>query len=178
MLTQPVLVSLSAMLVFTASISLVLSTDPSNPTEAAAWTDVHSQVQQDKEDPTPAEVDTFKPVDNMHHFMEYICEPSYKGLLKSLSSEPADRNAWKVVLNHSLVLAETSSMVAQRAPKEEDKSKQWKEIALAVHQSGTKLYKSVGKYEEAKKHFNVMVQHCNQCHTEFAKGKYQLKLID
>ena len=121
-----------------------------------------------------AEEEAFAPVDNMHHFMEYICEPSYKGLKQVLATEPADRKAWKVFKNHALVLAETSALVADRGPEEGDKAKQWDAIALAVYKHGKDLYKSSGKYEDAKKHYGLMIDNCNKCHTVFAKGKYQL----
>lgn len=117
----------------------------------------------------------FEPVDNMHHFMEYICEPSYKGLRAALETEPENRRAWKAFKNHALVLAETSKLVAERGPDDEAKSKEWKAISLAVYKSGKSLYKSAGKYEDAKKHYGMMIDQCNKCHTVFAEGKHQLK---
>lgn len=116
----------------------------------------------------------FEPIDNMHHFMEYICEPSYKGLKQVLATEPADRKAWKAFKNHALVLAESSALVAARGPEDEVKNKQWKAISLEVYQSGKSLYKSAGNYSDAKKHYGVMLDSCNRCHTVFAEGKYQL----
>lgn len=118
--------------------------------------------------------DDFEPIDNMHHFMEYICEPSYKGLKPLMATEPADRKAWKVFKNHALVLAETSALVANRGPKDEVKNQQWKAISAEVYRSGKSLYKSSGNYVEAKKHYSTMLDSCNRCHTVFAKGKYQL----
>ncbi len=118
--------------------------------------------------------DDFEPIDNMHHFMEYICEPSYKGLKQVLATEPADRKAWKAFKNHALVLAESSALVAARGPEDEAENKQWKAISLEVYQSGKSLYKSVGNYAEAKKHYGTMLDSCNRCHTVFAKGKHQL----
>ena len=118
--------------------------------------------------------DDFEPIDNMHHFMEYICEPSYKGLKQVLATEPADRKAWKAFKNHALVLAESSALVAARGPEDEAENKQWKAISLEVYQSGKSLYKSAGNYAEAKKHYGTMLDSCNRCHTVFAKGKHQL----
>jgi hypothetical protein len=117
----------------------------------------------------------FAPVDNMHHFMEYVCEPSYKELKALLAKEPEDRRGWKAFKNHALVLAETSALVAARSPKDESQAKQWKQISLDVYNSGKSLYKSSGNYEEAQKHFGSMVDNCNKCHKVFAKGKHQLK---
>ncbi len=116
----------------------------------------------------------FEPVDNMHHFMEYICEPSYKGLKAGLAEEPKDRRSWKAFKNHALVLAETSALVAARGPEAPEKSKQWKQISLNVHKHGKALYKSSGNYAQAKQHYGLMIDQCNKCHQVFAKGKYQL----
>lgn len=117
----------------------------------------------------------FVAVDNMHHFMEYICEPSYKGLKATLATEPTNRKQWKPFKNHSLVLAESIALVAQRGPEEADKSKQWKQISLNVHTHATSLYKSSGNYDQAKLHYGAMIDSCNKCHTVFAEGKYQLE---
>lgn len=117
----------------------------------------------------------FVAVDNMHHFMEYICEPSYKGLKATLATEPENRKAWKPFKNYALVLAETSVLVSQRGPKEAEKSKQWKQISLDVHQQATALYKSSGNYDQAQQHYSSMIDSCNKCHTVFAEGKYQLE---
>ena len=79
--------------------------------------------------------DEFVPVDNMHHFMEYVCEPSYKGLKQIMENEPKDRRAWRAFKNHSLVLAETSALVAARAPEDPEKSKRWETNRVGrVHQ--------------------------------------------
>ena len=41
--------------------------------------------------------DQFLPIDNMHHFMKYISQPSYKTLKQALASEPENRRAWRPV---------------------------------------------------------------------------------
>ena len=123
-----------------------------------------------------ADATSFDPVDNMHHFMEYICEPSYKSLRQIMVKEPENRKQWKAFKNHSLVLAETTALVAQRGPKDDEaKNAQWNQLSLDVYNSGKKLYKSAGKFDEAKQHYSVMIDNCNKCHTEFADGKYQLE---
>lgn len=118
--------------------------------------------------------DQFAPVEDMHHFMEYVCEPSYKGLKQVLATEPESRKAWKAFKNHALVLAETSALTAARAPEDKAKAKQWKQFSLEVYRSGTALYRSAGNYDDAKKHYGLMIDQCNKCHTEFAEGKHQL----
>lgn len=142
--------------------------------EKKAQPPVQEQDSIEKQNEEKSIEDQFVPVDNMHHFMEYICEPSYKGLKAGLATEPENRKAWKAFKNHALVLAETSSMVADRGPKEAGKSKEWKQISLEVHKHGTALYKAAGNYESAKKHYGLMIDSCNKCHATFAEGKYQL----
>lgn len=124
---------------------------------------------------TPA-ADPFQPVDNMHHFMEYISEPSYKGLKAALATQPKGRKGWSPIKSGALILAETSALVAERVPEGADaeKTKQWKQISLEVYNAGKALYGSVGDYEQAKKHYSVMIDNCNRCHQTFADGKYQL----
>ncbi|MDG1807543.1 MAG: hypothetical protein P8J91_18900 [Pirellulaceae bacterium] len=121
--------------------------------------------------------DLFQPVDNMHHFMEYISEPSYKGLKAALATQPKGRKGWSPVKSDALILAETSALVAERVPEGADaeKATQWKQISLDVYNASKALYGSVGDYEQAKKHYSVMIDNCNRCHQTFANGKYQLK---
>lgn len=122
----------------------------------------------------PAKI-VFAPVDNMHHFMEYICEPSYKALKNSLAKKPENKSDWKAIKNHALVLAETSALVAARAP--EENAQEWKEIAKTVYDSGSALYQSARKmkYDEAKTNYEEMITNCNKCHNDFANGKHLQK---
>ena len=124
------------------------------------------------------EESTFEPIDNMHHFMEYISQPSYRSLKKSFAGEaPADRRGWKSIKSHALILAETSALVADRVPEgsTDEQAAQWRQISLDVYHSGKKLYKSAGDFEAAKKNYGVMIESCNKCHQVFDNGKHQLK---
>ncbi len=123
------------------------------------------------------ETDPFQPVDNMHHFMEYISEPAYKGLRESLKDEPANRRAWKPIKNHALVLAETAGVLAKRFPDDADEEqiKEWHQLSVEVYEKAKALYGSTGNYEKAVENFGAMIDSCNQCHTSFADGKYQLE---
>ena len=67
--------------------------------------------------------DEFEPVDNMHHFMEYVYEPVYKELKESLKLEPADKKAWAKVKSGSMILAEASSLLAKRPSEKADGKK-------------------------------------------------------
>ncbi len=120
----------------------------------------------------------FEAIDNMHHFMEYICQPSYKSLKSGLEQKPADRAAWKKLKGNALVLAETSALVAERCPEDlsAEKKKQWHQLSVNVHKHGADLYRALGKkdFEGSKKHYGLMMDNCNKCHAVFDNGKHQL----
>ena len=121
---------------------------------------------------------SFEPIDNMHHFMEYIAQPSYRSLKKSFAGEaPKDRRGWKSIKSHALILAETSALVADRVPEgaTEEQTALWRQISFDVYKSGKDLYKSAGDFEAAKKNYGIMLESCNKCHKEFDNGKHQLK---
>ena len=114
----------------------------------------------------------------MHHFMEYVSQPSYKALKTAFAGAPPEnRRAWSGIKSHSLILAETSALVAQRAPQDatEAQVKEWQEISHAVYESGKTLYKSAGDFELAKKNYGLMIDNCNKCHDMFENGKHQLE---
>ncbi len=132
-------------------------------------------VEAEKSDDTE---EAFAPVDNMHHFMEYICEPSYKTLQASMANKPANRRAWSPIKSAALILAETSSIVAARGPKDDEKKMaEWNKISADVYTSAKALYGAAGKgnYDLAKKQYGLMIENCNKCHTVFDNGKHQLK---
>ncbi|QEG23232.1 hypothetical protein [Mariniblastus fucicola] len=136
-------------------------------------------VQESKEDSDEsADAVTFEPVDNMHHFMEYICQPCYRSLKESFAGEPPEnRRAWKSIKSNALILTETTALLADRVPKNssDEQAALWREISHDVYTSGKALYKSAGDFEAATRNYGAMIESCNKCHQEFAKGKYQLK---
>ena len=109
----------------------------------------------------------FTPVDNMHHFMEYISEPVYQSLEASLKEQPKDKRAWGEVKSGALILAETAGLVAQRGDNSKDAD--WQSSSLAVHQEGKKLYQAARAkdYESAKMHFKSMTAGCASCHEKY-----------
>ncbi len=115
------------------------------------------------------------PIDNMHHFMEYVFEPAYKRLRASLSTAPADKASWKAVKGDALTLAEASNLLIRRAPK--DSHGLWVERATDVRQQGARLFQAARKsdYPTSRIAYRAMIENCNQCHQKFADGKYQLK---
>lgn len=115
------------------------------------------------------------PVDDMHHFMEYISQPAYEQLKTALAQEPADRQAWSPIKSGAMILAESSILVTMRAP--EENAEIWREISKQVHRHGADLYQAARrrKFDEAKNHYSKMIDNCNRCHSKFADGEHQLE---
>ena len=133
--------------------------------------------QEAKEDQTDSEL-SFEPVDNMHHFMEYIALPRYRSLKKLLAGDaPANRKAWKPIKSDALILTETAALLAERVPEgaTAEQAAQWRQLSHDVYTAGKATYKSAGDFDAVKKNYGLMIDSCNKCHQAFADGKYQLK---
>ena len=114
-----------------------------------------------------------KPVeDDMHEFMEYAFQPTYKRLKASMAEEPKDSNGWRPIKADSLILAEGGNLLLMRSEGDVD----WDKFAVAVRRAGGKLYQSARKkdYAAAKTNYAAMLENCNACHQQFADGKHQL----
>ena len=138
-----------------------------------------SQPETPKQEATPA-ADCFQPVDNTHHFMAYITEPSYKGLKAVWATQPKGRRSRRggiPVKSGALILAETKALVAERMPvgADAEKATQWKQVSLDGYNARKVLSGHGGDYESAKKHYSVLIDSSNRCHPTFVNGKYQLK---
>lgn len=112
--------------------------------------------------------DDFKPVDNMHHFMEYIYEPVYADLTAALDKEPSDKKAWAKIKSGAMILAESSSLLAKR-PIEKADEKKWAEFSALVHSNGSKLFHAARKkdYKTSQKLFKEMTTGCTKCHETY-----------
>lgn len=117
--------------------------------------------------PQPVEPD-------MHEFMEYVFQPTYKRLKLSIAGEPADNNGWKGIKADALILAEGGNLLMLRTPKKDAAA--WNEISADVRASGAGLYQSAKSkdYMSARQHYEVMLKKCNACHDKFADGEHQL----
>ena len=114
--------------------------------------------------------DDLKPVDNMHHFMEYIYEPTFDHLNSAVAAEPSDKATWSRIKSASLILAESSILLANRAPSK-DAQASWKNFSGVVYRGGAGLYRAARKkdYEGVKKQFAIMKSGCSQCHKQYRK---------
>ncbi len=118
--------------------------------------------------PQPVEKD-------MHEFMEYVFEPSYKRLRAHIAAEPADKSVWKAIKSDSLILAESSNLLWFRQPNEN--ATEWNRLAIAVRRVGGHLYQAARKqnYDATRQNYIKMLEQCNSCHNQFAGGEHQLQ---
>ncbi|MBL4885375.1 MAG: hypothetical protein JKY95_12670 [Planctomycetaceae bacterium] len=113
--------------------------------------------------------------DNMHEFMEYVFQPTYKRLRTAMASEPTDNATWKAIKSDSLILAEGGNLLLIRKP--EKNADAWAQLSVDVREFGSNLYQAARKkdYKSAQQNYKLMLTNCNSCHDKFADGKHQLK---
>ncbi|QDU36044.1 hypothetical protein Mal4_03270 [Maioricimonas rarisocia] len=114
--------------------------------------------------------------DDMHEFMEYVFQPTFKRLKPAMASEPENNAGWKTIKSDALILAEGGNLLLSRAPEDKDEADAWAKLSVAVRKSGGELYAAAKKreYKGARGAYETMIRHCNACHDEFAGGEYQL----
>lgn len=112
--------------------------------------------------------------EDMHEFMEYVFQPTYKRLKVVMSKAPEDNAAWKAIKADSLSLAEAANLIIMRPPAEDVED--WNKHSIAVRNHGKEFYTAArGKdFEAATKHYKAMLNSCNACHKQFEDGKHIL----
>lgn len=111
---------------------------------------------------------------DMHEFMEYVFQPTYKRLKVAMSEAPKDNSGWKAIKADSLILAEGGNLTMMRPPA--DDNEDWNQLCAEVRDHGKSLYTAARKkdYETAHKSYVMMLKKCNACHDQFAGGEHQL----
>lgn len=139
--------------VFSSSLTQTASAQPPNEPDATA---------------VPVE-------DDMHEFMEYVFQPTYKRLKESMSASEKDNATWKSIKSDSLILAEGGNLLLFRGP--ESEAKDWDRHATTVRDFGGQLYRAAKKKDdtESQKVYRSMIKNCNDCHQQFAGGDPSLK---
>ena len=127
-----------------------------------------------KAEPPPAQGQPQPVEKDMHEFMEYVFQPTYKRLKPLMANAPSDNVGWKGIKADSLTLAESGNLLLSRVP-DKDREK-WVEWSTAVRETGGELYQAAKKkdFPSARKHYETMLTKCNACHTHFAHGEHQL----
>lgn len=117
--------------------------------------------------PQPVESD-------MHEFMEYVFQPTFKRLKPVMKAKPADNGGWKSIKADGLILAEGGNLLLMRQPKED--ASDWAKHSVEVREFGGQLYRAAKAkdFTKARKHYESMVEACNACHQQFAGGKHIL----
>lgn len=113
--------------------------------------------------------------DDMHEFMEYVFQPTYKRLKVSMATSEKDNGTWKSIKSDSLILAEGGNLLLIRGP--ESDAQDWNKHATTIRDFGGQLYRAAKKKDdtESQKVYRLMIQNCNDCHQQFADGKHQLQ---
>jgi hypothetical protein len=112
---------------------------------------------------------------DMHEFMEYAFEPTFKRLKPAMAAAPADNAGWKVIKADGLILAEGGNLLLARQP--EEHADVWVQFATTVRKHGGELYAAGKKkdFASARTAYTAMIRSCNECHEQFADGKHQLE---
>jgi hypothetical protein len=112
---------------------------------------------------------------DMHEFMEYVFQPTYQRLKKTMAEAPSDNAGWKGMKADSLILAEGGNLLLLRKSKEN--TDDWTQHSIAVRDVGGKLYRAAQSkdYAAARQHYETMITNCNACHQQFAHGEHILK---
>ena len=125
--------------------------------------------------PSADNKDAAVPVEpDMHEFMEYVFQPTFKRLKPALAAAPADNQGWKAIKADSLILAEGGNLLLIR--QSEDDAADWVKHSVQVRDFGSQLYRAAKAkdYTLARGHYESMVQNCNACHRQFAGGEHIL----
>lgn len=125
---------------------------------------------------TPEEAkDAATPVESdMHEFMEYVFQPTFKRLKPAMAAAPTNNQGWKTIKSDALILAESGNLLLIRKP--ENEAADWTKHSVMVRDFGGKLYRSAKAkdFDMSRKHYEAMVKNCNACHEQFAGGEHIL----
>jgi hypothetical protein len=124
---------------------------------------------------TAADGDVVPVEESMHEFMEYVFQPTYIRLKKSMAAAPEDNAGWKGIKSDSLILAESCNLLYGRKPAEHGED--WVKHAAASKAGGAALYKAARAkdFAAASTAWKTMLESCNACHKQFENGKHILQ---
>ncbi len=120
--------------------------------------------------------DAFAPMDDMHRFMDFITKPAYRSLKEILDEGELGRSAFRKVQRHAMLLGETTNLVAERGPEDEEKNKEWRASSMDTFKGAKALYDAAGakNEDEVRKQWGLMIDGCNRCHTTFDENDHQM----
>ncbi len=112
---------------------------------------------------------------DMHEFMEYVFQPTYRRLRKNLNDQAAEGPSWKAIRSDALILAESCNLLFLRQP--EADADDWIRHAAAARAGGSDVYRAAQSkdFPKTAAAFRSMLNHCNACHRQFEDGRHILK---
>ena len=113
--------------------------------------------------------------DDMHEFMEYVFQPTYKRLKASIAVAEKDNATWKSIKSDALILAESGNLLLGRGPDSDEAD--WNKHSIASRDFGGQLYRAAKEknFEKTQQAYKMMLESCNACHQQFSGGDPQLK---
>ena len=112
---------------------------------------------------------------NMHEFMEYVFQPTFRRLKPAMDPSHAAEPAWKTIKSDSLILAETSNLLLLHTPPEEESREvDRNECGRSRRgQPALQVGTSTG-FRGQPQTYEQMLTSCNACHKQFAGGRHML----
>lgn len=103
--------------------------------------------------------------------MEQLFGPSYADLTHAMVNKPADRKAWRAVLDPARRLAELTNLLYTRRGKDYMAKPDWIGAADASRKALLAIGDAVKQqnYEATRKRYEAAVETCNACHKKFEK---------
>lgn len=123
--------------------------------------------------PSSDQKETTVPVEpDMHEFMEYVFQPTFKHLKSAMAAAPSDNQGWKAIKADSLILAEGGNLLLIRQPQAD--TAEWTKHSVQVRDIGGQLYRAAKAkdFTASRRHYETMIQHCNACHRQYADGEH------
>ncbi len=109
--------------------------------------------------------------------MEQMFAPAYAELTRAMGHKPADRKAWRTVLDPSRRLAELTNLLPMRRGKDFMAKPEWTSSTDASRKALLAIGDAVKQmnYELTRKRYEAAVESCNACHKQFDKEAPILK---
>ncbi len=113
--------------------------------------------------------------EDIHEYMEYVHQPTYRSLKKAMNVKPAGDDGWLAIKSGALILSESGNLLMLRGP--EDNRDEWLTHAADVRDTGAQMYRAAHdkKFDQVERHYRQMINQCNSCHQQFAGGEHQLE---
>jgi predicted nucleic acid-binding Zn ribbon protein len=103
--------------------------------------------------------------------MEQLFGPSYADLTRAVTNKPADRKAWRTILDPARRLAELTNLLYTRRGKDYMAKPEWAAAADASRKALLAIGDAVKQlnYDVTRKRYEAAVETCNACHKKFEK---------